>query len=110
MQIVAIIFTVLGTLAIIAIFVRSRSREGIHRFEFTDRDKTPFQEVRRELGIRRVLGRLLGGFGGLLLIAAICSPFYRSTSGREDWSIAAWLTGLGVLLVLCAVPLTRQSR
>jgi hypothetical protein len=109
MQIAAIIFTVLGTLAIIAIFVRSRAREGIRPFEFTATDKAQFQDLRRAVG-RRVVGRLLGSLGGLFLIAGITSPLYWGASGRAGWSTAALLTGSGLLLVLCAVPLTKQSR
>src|SRR5437660_11671496 len=98
MQTAAIMFTLLGTSAIIAIFVRSRAREGIRPFELTDKDKAQFQEMRSALGIRRVLGRFLGWFGGLFLIAGISSPLYWGASGREDWSAAASLTGLGLVL------------
>lgn len=110
MQIAAIIFIVLGTLTIVAIFARSRGREGIRPFEVTDKDRAQFQELRRELGFRRVLGRLLGTFGGLLIVGAICSPFYRDSSFEAAWYTIVLMMALGLFLVLCAVPLVRHSR
>ena len=110
MQIAVIIFAVLGTLGIIAIFVRSRAQEGVGPLAVTDADKVQLRQLRRELGPRRVLARLLAGCGGLCLLASVTTPFRPDASGRVHWGAALWLTAAGLLLVLCAVPLVRHSK
>jgi len=112
MEIAVIIFVALATLAILAMFVRSRARQGIRPFEITDEDKADFQEVRREFGIRRVLGGLLGMLGGVLVVGGfleVCSSLFDSFA-EVDWRTMVVMTALGVALVLCALPLIRQSR
>jgi drug/metabolite transporter superfamily protein YnfA len=112
MTTVAVIFIVLAVLTCIAIFVRSRASGRVGVFEITQEDRAALQEVRRELGIRRLLGRLIGGFGGILVLAGLVSPLYPDSSGRVDWRIAGVLIAFGSLLVMCAVPLVkaRSSR
>ncbi len=99
MQIAAIVFAVLGTAAIVVFFLRDRAREGVRPFEVTDKDKEQFHEMRRELGIRRGFGRLLGTFGGFLVVAGVCSPLYSDSSSRGDWHMMVVMIALGFLLV-----------
>lgn len=80
MEIAAIIFIAVATLAILGLFVRSRARQGIRPLELTDKDRAEFREVRREFGIRRVLGRLLGALGGILVVAGLSSPLSSSSA------------------------------
>ncbi len=110
MQIAATIYIVLSVVIVIAMFVRSRAREGVPVFKLTDKDKTDLQEVRREFGIRRILARLLGGFAGLCFIGGVLSLFHREASGSVDWITAVVMIVLSQILLLCAVLLVRSKK
>ena len=69
-------------------------------------DESQLKELGRELNPRRLLGRLLGGFGSLFLITGICSPLY---SKDHDFSLVLLMVGLGILLVFCAVLLIKPT-
>jgi hypothetical protein len=108
MQIAATIFIVLSVGIIVAMFVRSRAREGVPVFKLTAKDRADLQEVRPELGIRRILARLLGGFAGLCFIGGVVSCFQRDSSGRVDWTIAVVMIVLSQILLLCVWLLIRK--
>lgn len=91
---------------IIAVFVRSRSKEGIGTFEITKKDKAQIHEVRRELGFRRILGRLLGGFGSLAFVAGILSL----VQDQAHWGVGMELIAISLFLVLCTVLLLRNTK
>jgi len=109
MQIAVIIFAVLGTLAIIALFVRDRARSGIRLLEITDKDKADMKEFRREFALRRFFGGLLGQFGGLSILAGFLSPFYADIVPM-DWWASAYCIVVGLVLVFFATRLVKHSR
>jgi hypothetical protein len=108
MQIAATIFIVLSVGIIVAMFVRSKAREGVPVFKLTEKDKADLQEVHRELGIRRILARLLGGFAGLCFIGGVMSLFQRDVSGAVNWTVAAVMIVLSQILLLCVWLLIRK--
>jgi hypothetical protein len=111
MQIAAIIYILLASILIIAMFGRSRAKEGIPVFKLTQRDKADLREMRRELKIRIVLARLLGGFGSVGFFAGVFSLFHKNESGRADWiTTAAELIVFGSALCLCAVLLLKSAK
>jgi hypothetical protein len=110
MQIAAIIFAMLAVVIVVAMFVRSRTREGIPVFKLTARDKAELKETRRVFGIRRILARLLGGFAGVCFIGGVVCLFYREASGRVDCITAVIMIILGQILLLCAVLLWRSTK
>jgi len=88
MQIAAIIFIVLAMAIVVAMFVRSRVREGVPVLKLTEKDRVELGEFRRELGVRRILARSLGGFAGVCFIGGVMSLFRRDASGRIAWTVA----------------------
>jgi len=106
MPIIATILIALGTLTVVVVFVISRARQGIRAFEITQSDKAEFQELRRQFGVRRLVGGLLGSLGGLCLAAAITSPLYAAPG--MDWRAIARLVVTGLLLVSFAVRLVNR--
>ena len=110
MQTAAIIYIVLAVVIVVALFVRSRSRERVPVFKLTEKDKADLREVRRELGIWRVLGRLVGGFASVLFIVGISSLLYHDPAHRIDTATSAWMIGLSLVLTVCAILLVRKSR
>jgi hypothetical protein len=68
------------------------------------------QELFRELSFRRLLGRLLGGFGGLLFVGGFMSLFQRDASGKVDWATAVVMIALSQFLVLCVWLLVRKTK
>ena len=113
MQIAVIIFAVSGTLAIIALFVRDRAREGIRPLEITNKDKADLKDLkewgRREFAPRRFFGGLLGQFGGICILAGFLSPFYADTVPM-DWWASAYCIVVGLVLVFFATRLVKHSR
>ena len=102
---------ILGTLLImIGLFIWSRVRLGIPVFTVTAKDKTKFQEMRRELNVWRLLARLLGGFAAIFFIAGVSSVVFADSSGKTDWRIAAELITIGLVLAFCARFLVKHSR
>jgi uncharacterized membrane protein YfcA len=110
MQTAAVIYIVLALVIIVALFVRSRAREGVPVFKLTEKDKSDLREVRRELGIWRVLARLVGGFGSVLFIVGVSSLFYRDPAHRIDATTSGWMIGLSVVLTFCAFLLLRKDK
>ena len=110
MQAAAVIYIVLAIVIVVALFVRGRVREGIPVFKLTAQDRADLRRARRELGIRRVSARLVGGLAGFCFIAAILALFHRDRSGGVNWTTAVVLTVLSQILLLCAVLLLKSAR
>ena len=110
MTYLALIAFGLGMLLIVAVFVRSRAKEGVRTFEITAKDKTQFQEMRRELGVRRLLARLVGGFAAIFFIVGVSSLIFADSSSKADWKISAVLIAVGVVLAFVARFLVKGSR
>jgi hypothetical protein len=110
MQIAATIFIVLAVAVIVAMFVRSRAREGVPVLKITEQDRVELREFRRELGPRRILARLLGGFAGICFVGGVMSLFHRDASGGVDWTIAVVMIVLSQILVLCVWLLVRTTK
>jgi drug/metabolite transporter (DMT)-like permease len=98
-----------AALGIAGVFMRSRIREGIPILTVTDKDRTQFKQMRREFGLRNVLGRLLATFGALVLLVAVVGPFY-SKAERYDWRVSIFAFVFGLTSVLCAKLLMGKSR
>ena len=86
-----------GALACFAVFMRSRAIAGIRVFEVTHKDKVEFQEMRRELGVRRILARLAGGFGSICFIGGVVTLLQN----RADWHISLGMIAICGFLALC---------
>jgi len=110
METSAIIYIVVGIVAVVAVFVRSRVRWGAPALKLTDQDRAGLREFCRNFGVRRVFARLLGGLASLGFIAGGLSLFHRQASGGADWSSAVVLTVFSLILLLCAVLLLRSAR
>ncbi|HZF00839.1 MAG TPA: hypothetical protein VE344_02985 [Methylomirabilota bacterium] len=106
----ALIPFALGILVILVMFVRSRSKQGVRTLEITDKDKAQFQEMRRELGVRRLLARLLGGFAAIFLIAGVSSVIFEGSSGKADLKTATVLIAVSLVLVFCVRFLVKNSK
>ena len=98
-----------ATLAVAAVFIRSRVREGIPIFAVTDEDKEDFKEMRREFGFRKLLGMLLANLGAIFMLAGVAWPIFAEPAEKVNWSAVTFLTLFGFLLVLCARPLLNQK-
>ena len=91
---------------VVATYVRGKAREGVRVVEITDKDKAQFQEVCRELGVRRILARLLGGIGSIFFIAGVVALF----QSRADWRVPVGMIVIGLFLASCVALLVRGSR
>jgi hypothetical protein len=106
----AVIFILLAMLICITMFVWSSMREGVRPFEITEKDRADLKDIRQELGFRRVLGRLLGMFGGILIISGVFSGVYPEFSARDDWGTIFYMIALGLVSVLCGVRFIKHSK
>ncbi len=97
-QTTAVLLITLSVLVILALFVRSRTREGGHPFEITDKDKADFRkaghDLRSEFAPRKLVGQLLATLGSLLIA---CS-FYPSDNWRWRTAFAMLVSGVGLTL------------
>ncbi len=109
MQLAALLFAVLGILAIIALFLRDRARQGIPPLEVTAKDKAQLQEICTEVAPRRFAARLIGTFGTLIVTAAFYGVI-SSDSPRPKWSTFLSMLVTGVGLVLLASWLIKPPR
>jgi type IV secretory pathway VirB2 component (pilin) len=99
-----------AAIVIIGMFLRYRSTHRMPILAVTLQDKTQFQKARRELGLRNLLGYVLGRVGAILLLVGIIEPLYHLISGGYDWHVAVMLVPLGVVFILCSMPLLKKSR
>ena len=99
-----------GLLSIIALFMLSRAREGIRLLEITDKDRAQFKEMRQELGFRRLLGRFVGIFAGLFILAGFLPSIVPDSSLKPDWRVNASLIVIGFVLAFSATRLLKPSR
>jgi uncharacterized membrane protein YfcA len=106
MIVFASILILLAVAVVMAMFVRSRAKEGVGVLEVTDKDKEEFKEVRRELGIRRIFMRLIGGFAGISFIAGFATWFQN----RADWRISVEMIAISIFLGFCTALLARGSK
>jgi hypothetical protein len=106
MVILASILILLSVAVIVAMFVRSRAKEGVGVFEITDKDKADFKEARRELGVRRILARLAGGFGSIFFIGGVITLF----QSRANWGVSVVMIAIGLFLAFCTALLVKASR
>ena len=97
-----------AAIAIVGVFLWSRLRRGIPMVSVTDEDRAQLKDLRRELGLRRMLGRFLGSLGALTLIAGLAQPLY-SQGAQYDWSVSAFALLLASIFIACAKPLLRRS-
>ena len=101
-----LLFIGLAILCIVALFAFIRAGGGLRRSNPAEQRG----ELFRELSVRRLLGRLLGGFAGIFFIAGVMSLFRRDSSGRVDWTTAVVMIGLSQFLVLCIWLLVRRTK
>ena len=88
----------------------SRAREGIRLLEITDKDRAQFKEMRQELGFRRLLGRFVGIFAGLFILAGFLPSIVPDSSLKPDWRVNASLIVIGFVLAFSATRLLKPSR
>jgi peptidoglycan/LPS O-acetylase OafA/YrhL len=98
-----------GMAVIIGVFARSRAKAGIGVIEITEKDKTEFNKLCSELNPRRLLGRLIGTFGALLIFTGVFWPIYADSTHKWDWGAAMGTMAFGIFLVFCATLLENSA-
>ena len=101
-----LIFIGLAILCIVALAAFIKASGGL-------RKSTPAEqreELVRELSIRRLLGRLIGGFASITFIAGVMSLFRRDASGRVDWPLGVVMIALSLFFALCVRLLIRKKK
>jgi zinc transporter ZupT len=78
-------------------------------FQLKNKDKEQVEGLRREFTPRNFLGRLLARFGGLFIVAGVCSPLYAHSSAKSEFWTAASMVVFGLLLGICAALLVKPS-
>ena len=106
MSMTRVIFLLLAMLCIVALVLFIKAAGGLRKSD----PATQREELIRELSIRRLLGRLLGGFAGISFVAGVMCLFQRDASGRVDWTLGVVLIALSQFLVLCVWLLVRKTK
>jgi len=110
MQIVAIVFVLLAVATIIAMFVRSKKRDGLPLI--SDRERQQLRELRHDLSPNMIAGKILGTIGMLVALGAFLDlkPNADSSSTKLSRTFFMLIIGIGLIFVAVLLMKPRAPR